>query len=82
MSSRPPSSNRRIYGVLVVMGFLQEKNLIKWKIPSKDSFLVPDADQVMVFHHCFLHGSALLTSQFFRDLLCYYQIKLIHLNPN
>lgn len=36
----------------------------------------------MIFTHFIEHGLALPSSEFFRGLLRYYNLKLVHLNPN
>jgi hypothetical protein len=75
-------ANSKEVQTLAAIGLLQEKSFIQWKLVGNDSFPMPDADEVVVFHQFFLHGFGLPTSQFFRELLHYYQIELIHLNPN
>ena len=72
-------------GVLEQMvrdGVLPEKNIIGWRAAAGESFPTPDTEEIVVFESFFYSGFGLPTSEFFRGLLHYYGIELIHLNPN
>jgi hypothetical protein len=43
---------------------------------------MPNVDDIVIFSSFLIHGFGLLASQFFQDMLHYYQIVLVHLNPN
>src|SRR5438132_9839023 len=61
---------------------LPEKNLIGWRAAIGESFLTANTDEIVVFEPFFYRGFSLPTSSFFRDLLRWYGIELINLNPN
>src|SRR6266542_5834687 len=61
---------------------LLEKNLIGWCTATGESFPTANTDEVVVFEHFFYRGFSLLTNQFFRGLLHFYEIELVNLNPN
>src|SRR6266508_1564504 len=61
---------------------LPEKDVIGWRAASGESFPTTDTNEIVVFDLFFYRGFALPTSVFFRSLLHWYRIKLIHLNPN
>lgn len=67
----------------VEAGLLQSKDLIGWRSGEKDAwpFETNPAETVsfLPFHE---RGLGLPTSDFFRGLLEYYGLQLIHLNPN
>ena len=72
-------------GVLLQMvadGVLPEKSIIGWRAAEGEPFPTPDTGEIVVFESFFYRGFGLPTSDFFRGLLRFYGIELIHLNPN
>ena len=61
---------------------LPEKNVIGWRTASGELFPTADTNEIVVFEHFFYWGFALPTNAFFHDLLHWYGIELIHMNPN
>lgn len=61
---------------------LPEQAIIKWRPTAGESFPTPDTDEVIVFEHYFYRGFGLPTCTFFRGLLSWYEIELVHLKPN
>src|SRR5438132_4714020 len=61
---------------------LLEKDIIRWRAASGESFPTANTNERVVFKHFFYHGFALPSSAFFRGLLHWYGIELVHLNPN
>src|SRR6266498_1832861 len=61
---------------------LPEKDIIGWRAASGESFPTANTNEIVVFEHFFYRGFALPTSSFFRGLLHWYGIELVHLNPN
>src|SRR5438105_15085395 len=59
-----------------------EKDLIEWRATFGESFPTANTGEIVVFEHFFYWGFALPTNAFFRGLLHWYGIKLVHLNPN
>ena len=47
-----------------------------------EAFPTPNTDEIVVFTAFFYRGFALPTCGFFRGLLDFYRIELVHLNPN
>ena len=61
---------------------LPPQNIIGWRGAVGESFPTPNTNEIVVFESSFYRGFGLPTSNFFRGLLDFYQIELIHLNPN
>jgi hypothetical protein len=49
-----------------------------WRLPDKGDFPMPDKEEIMVFTPLLEHRFSLPASKFFRDLLRFYQIELVH----
>jgi hypothetical protein len=67
---------------MVTDGVLPEKTIIGWRVADGEDFLTPNTEEIVVFESFFYRGFGLPTSSFFRGLLHFYGIELIHLNPN
>src|SRR6266540_3758863 len=67
---------------MVVDLVLPEKDLIGWRAAFSESFPTANTGEIVVFEHFFYQGFALPTNAFFRGLLHWYGIELVHLNPN
>ena len=67
---------------MVADGVLPEKTIIGWHATEGEEFPTPNTEEIVVFEAFFYRGFGLPTSDFFRGLLNFYGIELIHLNPN
>ena len=67
---------------LVDRGFLPSKELAKWKSVYQQPFPSKNTGETTVYASFFERGLGLPTSKFFRELLHFYNIELVHLNPN
>jgi hypothetical protein len=56
--------------------------MLLWRPAIGVDIPTPNTDEIVVFSSCFQCGFGLLTCDFLRRLLQYYQILLVHLNPN
>src|SRR5438105_2387606 len=63
-------------------GVLPEKEIIGWRATDGEAFLTANTSEIVVFEPFFYHGFSIPTSRFFRGLLHFYKIELVHLNPN
>ena len=63
-------------------GVLPEKNVVGWRAAAGEAFPTPDTEEIVVFESFFYRGFGVPSSEFFRGLLRYYGIEIIHLNPN
>src|SRR6266540_3364380 len=61
---------------------LLEKSLIGWRAADGELFPTANTGEVVVFKPFFYRGFLLPTNKFFRGLLHFYGIELVHLNPN
>jgi hypothetical protein len=68
---------------LVNSGFLREKEMDMWRAAAGDPYpMEKNPDEVPMFARFVERGLALPASDFFKDLLKYYDIKYLNLNPN
>ena len=61
---------------------LPEKSLIGWRATDGELFPITNTGELVVFEPFFYQGFSLPTNKFFRGLLYFYGIELVHLNPN
>jgi hypothetical protein len=67
---------------LVDRELLMPKAEVEWKAAVGEEFPTEDVKEQVVFASFFERGFNLPTSDFFRGLLFYYKLELVHLNPN
>src|SRR6266540_497486 len=67
---------------MVKDGVLPEKEIIGWRAADEEAFPTANTGEIMVFESFFYRGFSVPTSRFFRGLLHFYKIELVHLNPN
>jgi hypothetical protein len=67
---------------LVDRGLLQRKAEVEWRAAAGEQFPSKDIKEQVVFASFFEHGFNLPAGDFFRGLLYYYQLELVHLVPN
>ena len=67
---------------LVTQGFLLAQTILGWRAKKGAALPLPNAKDLVVFESFCSHGFGLLTSVFFRQVLKFYQIDLVNLNPN
>jgi hypothetical protein len=67
---------------LVDRGLLRLKAEVEWRAAAGEQFPREDAREQVVFTSFFERGFNLLVGDFFRGLLYYYQLELVHLVPN
>jgi hypothetical protein len=63
-------------------GLLRPKAELEWKAAAGEDFPTEDVKEQVVFASFFERGFNLLVGDFFRGLLCYYKLELVHLVPN
>src|SRR5438045_9422533 len=61
---------------------LPEKEIIGWRAADGEAFPTANTGEIVVFEPFFYRGFSVPTSRFFRGLLHFYKIELVHLNPN
>jgi hypothetical protein len=67
---------------LVDRGLLRPKAEVEWRAAAGEQFPSEDVKEQVVFASFFERGFNLPAGDFFRGLLYYYQLKLVHLVPN
>jgi hypothetical protein len=67
---------------LVDRGLLRPKAEVEWRAAAGEQFPSADVKEQVVFACFFEHGFNLPAGDFFRGLLYYYQLELVHLVPN
>jgi hypothetical protein len=67
---------------LVDRGLLRFKAEVEWKAPIGEVFPTNDDKEQVVFTSLLERGFNVLAGDFFRGLLYYYKLELIHLVPN
>jgi hypothetical protein len=67
---------------LVDRGLLWPKAEVEWRAAAGEQFPSEDVKEQVVFTSFFEHGFNLAAGDFFRGLLYYYQLELVHLIPN
>jgi hypothetical protein len=67
---------------LVDPGLLRPKAEVEWRAAAGEQFLSEDVKEQVVFTSFFERDFNLLAGDFFRGLLYYYQLELVHLVPN
>ena len=60
---------------------LPENSLIRWSATDGELFPTANTGELVVFEPFFYRGFSLPTNKFFRGLLHFYGIELVHLNP-
>jgi hypothetical protein len=68
--------------VLVNRRLLRPKEEVEWRAAAGEQFSSEDVKEQVVFASFFKRGFNLPVGGFFRDLLYYYQLELVHLVPN
>jgi hypothetical protein len=68
--------------VLVDRGLLWPKAEVEWRAAAGEEFPSEDVKEQVVFASFFERSFNLLAGDFFRGLLYYYQLELVHLVPN
>jgi hypothetical protein len=67
---------------LVDRGLLQPKAEVEWTTAAGEEFPTEDVKEQVVFVSFFERGFNLPVGDFFRGLLYYYKLELVHLLPN
>ena len=67
---------------MVKDGVLPEKEIIGWRDADGEAFPTANTGEIVVFEPFFYRGFSVPTNRFFRGLLNFYKIELVHLNPN
>jgi hypothetical protein len=67
---------------LATRGLLRPKEEVEWRAAAGEQFPSEDVKEQVVFASFFERGFNLPMGDFFRDLLYYYQLELVHLVPN
>jgi hypothetical protein len=67
---------------LVDRGLLRPKVVVEWRAAAGEQFLSKDVKEQVVFASFFERGFNLPMGDFFRGLLYYYNLELVHLVPN
>jgi hypothetical protein len=67
---------------LVKNHFLSDRVVLQWRPTAGEDIPTPNTNKIVVFSPFFQHGFGLPTCDFLHILLQYYQIELVHLNPN
>jgi hypothetical protein len=68
---------------LVNSGFLREKEMDMWRAAASDPYpMEKNPDEVPMFARFVERGLALPANDFFKELLQYYDIEYLNLNPN
>jgi hypothetical protein len=67
---------------LVDRGLLRPKAEVEWRAAAGEQFSSEDVKEQVVFASFFNYDFNLPTGDFFRGLLYYYQLELVHLVPN
>jgi hypothetical protein len=67
---------------LVETGVLPPKELCSWRIWRGVTVLIEDTHESVIYVSFLIRGLALPVSPFFRGLLDFYDLNLMHLNPN
>jgi hypothetical protein len=67
---------------LVDRGLLRPKVELEWKAAAGEEFPTEDVKEQVVFTSFFECGFNLPVGDFFRGLLYYYKLELVHLVPN
>jgi hypothetical protein len=67
---------------LVDGGLLRPKTEVEWRATAGEEFPSEDVKEQVVFGSFFEHGFNLPAGDFFRGILYYYRLELVHLVPN
>jgi hypothetical protein len=67
---------------LVDRGLLRSKAEVEWRVAAGEEFPSEDVKEQVVFASFFERGFNLSARDFFRSLLYYYRLELVHLVPN
>jgi hypothetical protein len=67
---------------LVNRGLLRPKTEVEWRAAAREEFSSEDVKEQVVFASLFERGFNLSAGDFFRGLLYYYRLELVHLVPN
>jgi hypothetical protein len=67
---------------LVGRGLLRSKTKMEWRAAAGEEFPSKDVKEQVVFASFFERGFNLPAGDFFRGLLYYYRLELVHLIPN
>jgi hypothetical protein len=67
---------------LVYRGLLRSKAEVEWRATAGEEFPSEDVKEQVVFTSFFERGFNLPAGDFFRGLLYYYRLELVHLVPN
>jgi hypothetical protein len=67
---------------LVNCGLLRPKEEVEWRAVAGEQFPSEDVKEQVIFASFFESGFNLPVGDFFRSLLYYYQLELVHLVPN
>jgi hypothetical protein len=63
-------------------GLLRPNTEVEWKAVVAEEFPTEDVEEQVVFVSFFEHGFKIPAGDFFRGLLFYYKLELVHLVPN
>src|SRR5438105_10876638 len=67
---------------MVKDGVLPAKEIIGWRAADGEAFPTANTGEIVVFEPFFYRGFSVPTNRFFRGLLHFYKIELVHLNSN
>jgi hypothetical protein len=68
--------------VLVDRGLLMHKAVVEWKALAGEAFLIEDNKEQVIFASFFERGFNIPADYFFRGLIFYYKLELVHLVRN
>jgi hypothetical protein len=67
---------------LMDRGLLRPKTEVEWRVAAGEQFSSEDVKEQVIFASFFERGFNLPAGDFFRGLLYYYRLELVHLVPN
>src|SRR6266540_2959323 len=67
---------------MVKDGVPPEKEIIGWRAADGEAFAIANTGEIVVFEPFFYRRFSVPTNRFFRGLLHFYKIELVHINPN
>jgi hypothetical protein len=79
---QPSVVHENVIRKLVANRFLLDQAVLQWHPATGEDIPTPNTKEIVVFSSFFQRGFRLLACDFLRGLLEYYQIELVHLNPN
>jgi hypothetical protein len=78
----PSVTNENEFCKLIKSYFLLDPKVLQWHPATGEDIPTPNTNEIVVFASFFQRRFGLLFFDFLHGLLDYYQIELVHLNPN